>query len=317
MAKRLLGNSGLSIEPLVLGTNVFGWTIDEKTSFQILDAFVDSGFSAIDTADVYSAWAPGNTGGESEIIIGNWLKANPSKRDNVLIFTKVGFDVGLPEKGLSRQWIMKAVDNSLKRLQIETIDLYQSHAYDADTPHEETLSAYAELIQAGKIRKIGCSNFTADQLSEALRISSEQSLPRYESVQPEYNLHNRKIFEGALQERVVEENIGVISYYGLAAGFLTGKYRSKVDLGKSKRGSSVERYLDERGLRILDALDAVSNELGVKPAEAAIAWIIAQKGITAPISSATSLSQLESLVRAARLTLPSEALHRLNDASAY
>ena len=316
MQKRALGRSGLEIAPLVFGGNVFGWTVDEATSFRLLDGFVDAGLDAIDTADVYSRWAPGHVGGESETIIGNWLRANPGKRERVLILTKVGSDMGQGHKDLSARWIERAVEDSLRRLNTDVIDLYQSHWPDPNTPHEETLRAYEALIRAGKVRAIGTSNHDAALLSGSLAVAREKGLPRYESLQPKYNLYDRGEFEGALQELVVREGIGVISYYGLASGFLSGKYRSKEDLSKSKRGAGIEKYLDPRGMRILGALDEVSGRLGAKPAEVALAWVIGREGVTAPIASATSPEQLESLVRAVHLTLGAEDVAALDAASA-
>ena len=315
MQTRPLGRSGLSIAPLVFGGNVFGWTIDEKTSFDLLDGFVDAGFNAIDTADVYSAWAPGNKGGESETIIGKWLKNNPAKRAKILILTKVGSDMGEGRKGLSARWIAQAVEDSLRRLQTDVIDLYQSHWPDA-TPDDETLGAYDKLIKAGKVRAIGASNLDAEQLKRALDVSAAKSLPRYESLQPEYNLYDRAKFDGALQELVLREDVGVITYFSLASGFLSGKYRSKADMGQRKRGNGVEKYLDARGLRILDALDGVAKRLEAKPAEVALAWVMARKGVTAPIASATSRDQLASLVRSADLKLSDEDSRALDTASA-
>ena len=305
--KRPLGTTGIQIAPLVLGANVFGWTIDEPTSFSILDAFVDAGFDAIDTADVYSTWKPGNTGGESETIIGRWLKREPSRRQRVHLMTKVGSDMGGPDrKGLSRRWIRQAVEDSLRRLQVEVIDLYQSHRPDPRTPDEETLSAYAELIAAGKIRAIGASNYDAAQLAESLRVADALHLPRYATLQPQYNLYDRDSYEGPLRDLAIREELGVIPYYGLASGFLTGKYRSRADLGRSLRGAGVARYLDARGMRILAALDAVAARQSAQPAEVALAWLMQRPGVTAPIASATSREQLASLLHAAELRLSAE-----------
>ncbi|MFL5562629.1 MAG: aldo/keto reductase [Gemmatimonadaceae bacterium] len=314
--QRPLGRTGFSIAPLALGTNVFGWTIDEPTSFSVLDAFVDAGFDAIDTADAYSKWAPGNKGGESETIIGNWLRRDPSKRGRVHILTKVGSEMGPGRKGLSKRWIEQAVEDSLRRLHIDTIDLYQSHWPDPDTPYEETLSAYARLLQAGKVRAIGASNLDAAQLTEALRVAEEKKLPRYETLQPEYNLYSRERFEDGLQEIAIREGLGVITYYSLASGFLSGKYRSRDDLSKSARGSGVAKYLDDRGMRILDALDDVGRRQSAQPAEIALAWLMQRPGVTAPIASATSREQLASLVHAAEVRLTSEDLAQLDAASA-
>lgn len=316
MAPRPLGATGLSIEPLVLGGNVFGWTVDERTSFDLLDGFVDAGFNAIDTADVYSAWAPGNRGGESETIIGNWLAANPGKRDKVLILTKVGSDMGEGRKGLSARWIMQAVDDSLRRLKTDVIDLYQSHWPDPETPYEETLRAYETLLKAGKVRAIGASNLDATQLAQALTVAAEEGLPPYRTLQPEYNLYDRASYDGALRDLCIREKLGVITYYSLASGFLSGKYRSKEDLAKSQRGQGVAKYLTERGFRILDALDEVAGRTDAEPAQVALAWLIAREGVTAPIASATSRSQLAGLVKAAHLRLSADDIVRLDEASA-
>ncbi|WP_043830870.1 aldo/keto reductase [Muricoccus aerilatus] len=316
MQMRALGRTGLEIAPLVFGGNVFGWTADEPTSFALLDRFVDAGLNAIDTADVYSRWAPGHRGGESEEIIGRWLRANPGKRERVLILTKVGMDMGEDRKGLSPRWIERAVEDSLRRLGTDRIDLYQSHAFDAATPQEETLRAYEALIKAGKVRAIGCSNFDAAQLSEALDTAKARGLPRYECLQPEYNLYDRGSFDGPLRDLVMQEGIGVITYFSLAAGFLSGKYRSKADLEGRARAVRVERYINERGTRILAALDEVSARLGAAQAEIALAWVIAREGVTAPIASATSLDQLESLIRAVNLTLSARDIAALDEASA-
>lgn len=315
MQKRPLGRSGLEIAPLVFGGNVFGWTIDERTSFTLLDAFVDAGLNAIDTADVYSRWAEGHQGGESETIIGRWLRANPGKREKVLLLTKVGSDMGQGHKDLSAKWIEKAVEDSLRRLNTDVIDLYQSHWPDPNTPQEETLGAYERLLKAGKVRAIGASNYDAALLQEALDMAREKGLPRYESLQPQYNLYDRSGFDGPLRDLVMREGIGVITYYSLASGFLSGKYRSKADLSKSKRGGGIGKYLDERGLRILAALDEVSARQGARPAEVALAWVIGRAGVTAPIASATNLDQLASLVKSVTLKLSAEDLRTLDMAS--
>jgi aryl-alcohol dehydrogenase-like predicted oxidoreductase len=302
---------------MVLGGNVFGWTADRKRSFELLDAFVAAGLSAIDTADSYSTWVPGHQGGESEAVIGDWLRANPGKRDKVLIFTKVGSDLGVPgRKGLSARWIAQAVEDSLRRLQTEVIDLYQSHWPDPATPYEETLRAYEKLLRDGKVRAIGASNLDASQLEAALAASRQAGLPRYATLQPHYNLYDREGFEGALCELCVREGIGVISYFGLASGFLTGKYRSAADLSKSPRGQGMAKYMNPRGTGILAALDEVAAQRRATPGEVALAWVIAQRGITAPIASATDLQQLAGLVRAARLQLSGEELRLLGSASA-
>jgi len=314
MHKRPLGKTGLEIAPLVFGGNVFGWTIDEKTSFAVLDAFVDHGFNAIDTADVYSSWAPGNKGGESETIIGRWLKARPGVRDKVRIFTKVGSDMGSSEKkGLSPRWITTAVEDSLRRLQSERIDLYFSHWPDPETPYQETLGAYQKLLADGKILAVGASNLNAQQLEESLRVAKANQLPAYQVLQPEYNLYNRDTFDGPLRELCLREDIGVVNYYGLASGFLSGKYRSKADLNKSKRGSGIEKYLNPRGLAILGALDAVAAQHGATPAEIALAWLIQRKGVTAPIASATSVEQVAGFAKAAALELSADQVKVLTD----
>lgn len=315
MERRPLGNTGLNIAPIVFGGNVFGWTIDEKTSFEVLDAFVDYGFNAIDTADMYSTWAPGNQGGESESIIGRWLKANPKHRNQVIIFTKVGADMGGPDrKGLSRRWIMQAVEESLKRLGVDAVDLYFSHFPDPDTPEEETLRAYDDLLKAGKIKSIGTSNVDAGQLVTSLRIARENSLPAYQVLQPEYNLYDRSAFEGALRDLCLAEELGVVTYYSLASGFLSGKYRSEDDLKKSARGSAVGKYMNARGERILTALDEVAGAHRAEPVQVALAWLIAQPGVTAPIVSATSVEQVGRFAAAARLKLSDEEIRKLSAA---
>jgi aryl-alcohol dehydrogenase-like predicted oxidoreductase len=313
--KRQLGRSDLRVPPLCFGCNVFGWTADEATSFALLDRLVDEGLTFLDTADVYSRWVPGNSGGESETIIGNWL-ASRGGRDKVVIATKVGWDLGDDRKGLSKRYIRAAVEESLRRLRTDTIDLYQAHRDDPDTPVEETLEAFAELVRAGKVRAIGASNYGAARLREALDVSARTGLPRYESLQPEYNLHNRAEFEGELQDLCLEHGLGVITFFSLASGFLTGKYRSRDDLAGRARGARVEKYLDERGLRILAALDEVAAERDATPAQVALAWLMARPGVTAPIASATSLDQLRDLVAATRLKLDEGAMQRLERASA-
>ncbi|OHV73373.1 aldo/keto reductase [Ensifer sp. LCM 4579] len=315
MEMRRLGRTGLSIAPLVFGGNVFGWTADEKTSFPLLDSFFEAGFNAIDTADAYSTWVPGNRGGESETIIGKWLKQSGRARDSAIIITKVGSELGPDRKGLSRRWILQAVEDSLTRLQADYIDLYLSHWPDPDTPCEETLAAYDSLLSQGKIRAVGASNLDAAQLREALDVSAASGLPRYAVLQPEYNLYDRASFEGPLRNLCIAEDIGVITYFGLARGFLSGKYRSHKDLEGSARGSGVERYLDGRGMRILGVLDEIADETGAKQAEVALAWIMTREGVTAPIASATNLQQMASLIRATELELSDEAIRRLNDVS--
>ena len=315
MNARALGRSGIRIVPLVFGANVFGWTVDQPTAFRLLDRFADAGLNAIDTADVYSRWVPGNKGGESETVIGNWLKASPQRRAQVVLITKVGAAPGADGKGLSARSIAAGVEESLRRLRTDHIDLYLSHRPDADTPIEETLRAYESLIQAGKVRAIGSSNSTAAGLREALDTSAAKKLPRYEVEQPEYNLCERNKFEGALQDLCIAEGLGVIVYYSLASGFLSGKYRGKADLGKGARAGAVEKYLNERGFRILKALDAVAQSRSAKPAEVALAWLIAREGVTAPIASATNLDLLDSLVRATQLKLSTEEIQSLTAAS--
>jgi aryl-alcohol dehydrogenase-like predicted oxidoreductase len=315
MQKRRLGRTGLHIAPIVFGGNVFGWTAEAKTSFDLLDRFVEAGYNAIDTADVYSAWAPGNKGGESETIIGDWMKSR-GNRDKIIVVTKVGSPMGPGKKGLSAAYVAQAVEASLKRLRVEAIDLYLSHWPDADTPYEETLGAYRDLVAQGKVRFIGASNLDAVQLRASLDAAKAKSLPRYDVLQPEYNLYDRASFDGALRDLCIAEDIGVITYFSLAKGFLSGKYRSQADLAKSARGGGVKAYLNERGNRILAALDAVAARRSAKPAEVALAWLIAKPGVTAPIASATSLEQLESLIKAGSLTLDAADMEALEKASA-
>jgi aryl-alcohol dehydrogenase-like predicted oxidoreductase len=312
-----LGRSGLHIAPFTLGGNVFGWTADERASFEVLDAFVAAGFNFIDTADAYSMWAPGHKGGESEEMIGRWLRAR-GNRDKVLIASKFAVEIVPGESGLSRAYMQKAIERSLKRLGTDYIDLYQSHRDDPNTPIEETLESYQSLIKAGKVRAIGASNFTADRLEESLKVSAARGLPRYESLQPWYNLHDRAQFEeprgASLAEVCKRENIGVIPYFSLASGFLTGKYRSEKDLAGSARAYRVKDMLNERGLRILAALDSVSKDLNATPAQVALAWLLA-RGVTAPIASATSAKQLHELLQAVDLKLDAQAVALLDAAS--
>jgi aryl-alcohol dehydrogenase-like predicted oxidoreductase len=316
MTKRTLGRSGIEVGPLALGGNVFGWTIDEAASFQVLDAFVASGLNLIDTADVYSVWVPGHKGGESEAIIGNWL-ARSGARDRVVVATKVGIEIAPGEKGLSRAHIMRSAERSLNRLQVNTIDLYQAHQDDPDTPLEETLGTFGELVAAKKVKAIGASNYSAARLAEALRVSAERKLPRYETLQPNYNLVDRAGYEAELEPLCRTEGLGVIPYYSLAAGFLTGKYRTQADLAKSARGAKVGKsYLNDRGLKVLAALDAVAAKLKASQAQVALAWLMARPGITAPIASATTPDQLAELVGATRLTLDPDAVQALTAASA-
>ena len=314
MHKRPLGKSPLSIAPLAFGGNVFGWSVDEKRSFELLDAFVDAGGNLIDTADAYSAWVPGNRGGESETIIGRWLKQN-GKRAQVVIATKVGKWAEQP--GLSPTNIQQAVDGSLRRLQVDCIDLYQAHEDDASVPLEETLGAFGRLIEQGKVRAIGASNYDAARFADALAVSERHGLPRYESLQPEYNLVSRSSYESELEPLIRREHVGVISYYSLASGFLSGKYRSSEDLAKSSaRGGAVKKFLDARGLRVLAALDDVAAAKHASPAQVALAWLIARPGLTAPIVSATSVEQLHELLGATTLQLDPAEIAQLDRASA-
>mgnify|MGYP001018563937 CR=1 FL=1 len=316
MPSRQLGRSILRVSPLCFGGNVFGWTVDADQSFTLLDAWLDAGFNFVDTADVYSIWAPGHTGGESERIIGQWLRRSGRRQDLVLA-TKVGKPMGPDQRGLKADYIRKAVEDSLQRLQTDYIDLYQSHDDDLDTPLEETLAAFDALHRAGKIRAIGASNYTAKRLAAALKVSADHQWIRYESLQPLYNLYDRPAYEGELQDLCVNEGLGVINFYTLAAGFLTGKYRSPQDAAKSARGkNTVAKYLNDRGLKILRALDQVATMTGQTPAAIATAWSIARPSVTAPIVSATSLDQLEILVQAARLRLDGECMAILDAASA-
>jgi aryl-alcohol dehydrogenase-like predicted oxidoreductase len=315
MDKRRLGRSELQVPLLCIGGNVFGWTADEATSHALLDAFFEAGLSFIDTADSYSRWVAGHRGGESETIIGNWMRAR-GNRDAMIVATKVGSEMGPGRKGLSKAYIRTAVEDSLRRLQTDRIDLYQSHWDDPETPFEETLEAYADLVRAGKVRVIGASNLTADRMREALDTSARTGLPRYESLQPLYNLYDREPYEGALEQVCRENEIGVIGYFSLAAGFLTGKYRSRDDLGQSPRGSRVEKYLDDRGFRILSALDRVADQHRATPPQVALAWLMARPGLTAPIASATNIEQAKDLIAATRLRLEASAVDLLTQASA-
>jgi aryl-alcohol dehydrogenase-like predicted oxidoreductase len=315
MEKQNLGKAGIDVAPVAFGGNVFGWTIDENTSFQLLDAFTDAGFNLIDTADVYSTWVPGNYGGESEIIIGNWLKRS-GKRDQVVIATKVGAEMSPGKKGLSKNYILAAVEASLTRLKTDYIDLYQSHD-DLNTRVEEALEAYQILIKAGKVRMIGASNFEPQRLAEALQAGKQSDVPAYTTLQPHYNLYDREQYETQFAPLVSAYNLKVIPYYALASGFLTGKYRSDADLNKSQRGHGIKQYLNDRGFRILEALDQVAADTNAEVSEVALSWLIAQPHIAAAIASATSLKQLRSLVRAADLKLNQEAISLLDKASAY
>ncbi|MEB0261868.1 MULTISPECIES: aldo/keto reductase [unclassified Mucilaginibacter] len=316
MEKRELGKSGIAVHPFCFGGNVFGWTADQKTSFTLLDAFVDAGFDFVDTADVYSKWVPGNTGGESETIIGKWLKQG-GKRDKIILATKVGKPMGDDKKGLSKAYITQAVEASLKRLQTDYIDLYQSHDDDQDTPLAESLETFDDLIKQGKVRAIGASNYAADRFKEALQVSKENGFARYETLQPEYNLYDREDYEYKYESLCRESNIGVITYYSLASGFLTGKYRSEADLNKSQRGGGVKKYLNGRGYKILATLDKVAEKYDATPAAVSLAWVMARPGITAPIASATSVQQTNDLAKAAQLNLSGEAVELLTTASNY
>lgn len=316
MEKRKLGNSDIEIAPFVFGGNVFGWTTDDNRTFELLDAFVDAGFNAVDTADVYSSWVPGNQGGESETAIGKWLKKS-GKRDRIILATKVASEMGPGKKGLSKKYILEAVESSLKRLQTDYIDLYQSHYDDPSTPVEETLEAYNELVKAGKVRIIGASNFPIPRLEESIKVSQQENLAVYQTFQPEFNLFDRQDFEENIAPFTVDNNISVISYFSLASGFLSGKYRSQDDLKGSKRSGMVEKYLTERGFKILAALDEISAEYNSNPATISLAWLIAHPAVTAPIASATTLGQLKQLTEAATINLDEAAIEKLNAASAW
>ena len=316
MTTRTLGTSALKVSPLCLGGNVFGWSADEQTSFAILDALVAAGFNFVDTADVYVRWEPGCKGGESETIIGNWLKRT-GNRSKVIIATKVGMEMGPDDKGLSKAYIFRAVERSLQRLQTDYIDLYQSHQDDQSTPLEETLDAFAQLIRQGKVRVIGASNYTADRLAAALEVSDRHGLPRYEALQPYYNLCERARYEPSLEPLCLEKELGVIPYFSLASGFLTGKYRSEADLSKSRRGPGVKKYLNERGFRILAAVDQVAQNLHATPGKVALAWLLARPSVTAPIASASSVEQLRDLIDATTLKLDAQSIELLNQSSAW
>jgi len=314
MEKRKLGNTGFEVAPVAFGGNVFGWTVDEAMSFRLLDAFVAAGFNLIDTADSYSRWVTGHKGGESETIIGRWI-AKRAHHDDVIIATKVGSDMGHGHKLLRKDYILKAAEASLARLQVDCIDLYQSHWDDENTPFEEVLSAYDQLIRQGKVKAIGASNLSAARLKQALEVSQSQGLPRYETLQPHYNLYERASFEGELQQLCLHENIGVITYFSLAAGFLTGKYRSESDFSKSARGPGMKKFLNQRGMKILDTLDEVSKRYDATPAQISLAWLMVRPGVTAPIASATNLDQLRDLVRSTEIKLDHDATRMLEAAS--
>ncbi|PMD99563.1 alcohol dehydrogenase [Siphonobacter sp. BAB-5405] len=314
MQKRALGKSNIEVAPLAFGGNVFGWTIDETTSFEILDAFVAAGFNFIDTADVYSRWVPGNIGGESETILGKWMKQR-NNREQIILATKIGADNGKGHPDVSKAYILKGVEDSLRRLQTEYIDLYQTHYDNESTPVEETLEAYDQLVKAGKVRIIGTSNMSPERLKASLQASEKNGYPRYETLQPNYSLVERKEYEEIYEPIVREHQLSTINYYSLASGFLTGKYRSEADLAKSQRGQGVKKYLNEQGLGILKALDEVAEEYKVTPASVALAWLMARPSIGAPIASATSLNQLQSFIQAAELSLSTEAIEKLDQAS--
>jgi aryl-alcohol dehydrogenase-like predicted oxidoreductase len=314
MEKRRLGQSAIHTAPLCLGGNVFGWTLDEAASFRILDEFVGAGLDFIDTADVYSTWVPGHVGGESETIIGKWLRAR-GNRARVILATKVGWLMPPDHKGLSKANIVRAVENSLRRLQTDYIDLHQSHVDDADTPLEETLGAFGDLIRQGKVRALGASNYSAARLSQALDLADRDGLPRYDSLQPLYNLYDRSVFEDELEAVCVKRGVGAITYFSLASGFLSGKYRSEQDLAGRARGPRVEKYLNPRGMAILAALDEVAAAYGTTQASVALAWLMGRPGVTAPIASATTSSQLQAIIAAGNLKLDAASVERLNQAS--
>jgi aryl-alcohol dehydrogenase-like predicted oxidoreductase len=314
MNKRKLGKTGMEISPLVFGGNIFGWTVDQATSFKLLDAFVAAGFNSVDTADVYSKWVPGHTGGESEIILGEWMKRS-GNRNKVIVATKVGMDMGDGKKGLSKSHILISAENSLRRLQTDYIDLYQSHIDDPDTPLEETLGAYAELIKQGKVRAIGASNHKAERLSAALETSKKYGLPAYQTLQPNYSLIERAEYESNLEPLCEKEGLGVINYFPLAGGFLSGKYRSENDVAGKARARNVTKYLNERGFKILDALDQVAKKYNATPARISLAWLLARPRITAPIVSATNLEQLNDLISSVELALDRDSIEFLNHAS--
>ena len=316
MKKRKLGHSGLEISPLVFGGNVFGWTVDEPTTFTLLDAFVAAGFNAIDTADSYSRWVPGHVGGESETILGKWLKRS-GNREKVILATKVGWELGPEQKGLSRAHILRSAENSLRRLQTDTIDLYQSHVDDPDTPQDETLRAYADLVAQGKVRFIGASNHKGARLASSLEVSKKLGLPAYQSLQPNYNLYDRAEYESDLEPICEKEGLGVINYFPLGGGFLSGKYRTEEDKANTPRARTVKKYFNERGMKILRALDEVAKNTGATPAQISLAWLLARPGITSPIVSATNPKQLEDLIASVELKLDRASIELLNQASAY
>jgi aryl-alcohol dehydrogenase-like predicted oxidoreductase len=315
MDKRKLGKTGLEIAPLVFGGNVFGWTIDQAASFKLLDAFVAAGFNSVDTADVYSKWVPGHTGGESEIIIGEWMKRS-GNRSKIIVATKVGMEMGAGKKGLAKSYILRSAEDSLRRLQTDYIDLYQSHIDDPDTPLEETLGAYAELIKQGKVLAIGASNHKAERLAAALETSKKNGLPAYQTLQPNYSLIERADYESNLEPICEKEGLGVINYFPLAGGFLSGKYRSEKDAAGKARARNVTKYLNERGFKIIAALDQVARKYNATPARVSLAWLQARPSITAPIVSATNLEQLQDLISSVELKLDRDSIEFLNQTSA-
>lgn len=316
MEKRQLGNTDLQVYPIAFGGNVFGWTLDEKKSFEILNGFTEAGFNFIDTADVYSRWKPGNSGGESEKIIGNWLKEKKNRHD-IILTTKVGSDMGDGKKGLKKKYILQAVEDSLKRLKTDYLDLYQTHFDDESTPVLETLEAYDQLVKDGKIRWIGTSNMSPERIKESLETSAEKGFPSYETLQPHYNLYAREKYESEYETLALGHGLGVFTYFSLESGFLTGKYRTKEDLKKSPRGGDMDKYFDERGLKILDALDEIAKQENTTPASVALAWLIQRPSVTAPIVSATNLEQLKSIIQAPELNLDSDAIRFLTSQSAW
>jgi aryl-alcohol dehydrogenase-like predicted oxidoreductase len=314
MNKRKLGKTGMEISPLVFGGNIFGWTVDQATSFKLLDAFAEAGFNSIDTADMYSKWVPGHTGGESEKILGEWMKRSRN-REKVIVATKVGMDMGDGKRGLSKSYILRAAADSLRRLQTDYVDLYQSHIDDPDTPMEETLGAYAELIQQGKVRAIGASNFKAERLTAALETSKKSGLPAYQTLQPNYSLIERAEYESNLEPICKKEGLGVINYFPLAGGFLTGKYRSEEDLAGKARARNVAKYLNDRGFKILGAIDQIAKQYHATPAKVSLAWLLARPSITAPIVSATNLDQLKDIISSTELSLDRDSIEFLNKMS--
>jgi aryl-alcohol dehydrogenase-like predicted oxidoreductase len=315
MEKRLLGQTGISVPAIMLGGNVFGWTLDEAGSFRILDAAFDAGLTFIDTADIYSTWVAGHTGGESETIIGKWF-ARTGKRNQVTIATKVGMDMGGDKTGLAAKYMEREVEDSLRRLQTDHIDLYQSHKDDPSVPLEETLGAFDAMVKKGKVRFIGASNYSGARLKEAMETSERTGLARYQTLQPQYNMMEREPYESDLAPVALQYGVGVIPYYSLAAGFLTGKYRSEADLEGKARGGGVKKYLDDRGRRVLGALDTVAKEYGSTPASVSLAWLMTRPGVVAPIASATSIDHVKDLVAATELRLPQDAVEVLTAASA-